>query len=86
MYARDLDLVEVAAAADPPVCRSWTTASGATRKNVLFRGREREHPDRGRALLERMAEDVKELGHAEGSAVFEGRSMTMVLAPKVQQP
>lgn len=48
---------------------------------VLFRGREREHPERGRALLERMAADVKELGHAEGAATFEGRSMTMILAP-----
>ena len=53
---------------------------------VLFRGREREHPDRGRALLARMADDVKEVGQAEGAAVFEGRSMTMVLAPKAQQP
>ena len=53
---------------------------------VLFRGREREHPERGRALLERMAEDVKEVGHAEGAAVFEGRRMTMVLAPTARAP
>ena len=48
---------------------------------VLFRGREREHPERGRALLERMTADVKELGHAEGIAILEGRSMTLVIAP-----
>ncbi len=132
-YARDLDLVEVAAAADPPVCRvmdygKWRyeeeRKARASRRNqvhvsfkevrlrpkigqhdyewkrdraleflrqrskvklvVLFRGREREHPDRGRALLERMADDVKDVGHAEGAAVFEARSMTMVLAPKAQ--
>ena len=48
---------------------------------VLFRGREREHPERGRDLLQRLVEDVKEVGHAEGAATFEGRSMTLVLAP-----
>src|SRR2546423_1059111 len=52
---------------------------------VLFRGREREHPERGRALLERMAADMADLGSAEGAATFEGRSMTMVLAPKAAQ-
>jgi translation initiation factor IF-3 len=49
---------------------------------VQFRGREREHPERGRALLERMVADVREVGQAEGSAILEGRTMTLVLAPK----
>jgi translation initiation factor IF-3 len=53
---------------------------------VLFRGREREHPDRGRELLTRMAGDVSEFGHPEGSAVFEGRSMTLIVAPKSSGP
>ena len=48
---------------------------------VQFRGREREHPEAGRALLDRIVTDVREYGHAEGTAVFEGRSMTLVLAP-----
>jgi translation initiation factor IF-3 len=48
---------------------------------VLFRGREREHPQRGRVLLERLIEDVKDVGHAEGTAAFEGRTMTLVIAP-----
>ena len=129
-YARDLDLVEVAAGAEPPVCRvmdygKWRfeeeRSARASRRNqvhvsfkevrlrprigdhdygwkrdraleflehgskvklvVLFRGREREHPERGRLLLDRMADDVKELGHAEGAPMFEGRSMTVILAP-----
>ncbi len=129
-YARDLDLVEVAGAVDPPVCRvmdygKWRyeeeRKARANRKNqvhvsfkevrlrpkisehdygwkrnrtieflqgrskvklvVLFRGREREHPERGRALLQRMADDVKDVGHTEGTAIFEGRSMTLVIAP-----
>jgi len=49
---------------------------------VLFRGREREHPELATALLDRLADEVAEFGHAEGGAVFEGRSMTMILAPK----
>jgi translation initiation factor IF-3 len=128
---RDLDLVEVAAGADPPVCRvmdygKWRyeeeRKARAGRRNqvhvslkevrlrpkigehdyawkrdravefltrrskvklvVQFRGREREHPERGRALLERMVADVSEFGTAEGSAVLEGRAMTLVVAPR----
>jgi translation initiation factor IF-3 len=48
---------------------------------VLFRGRERERPERGRALLERMVLDVKDVGHAEHAASFEGRSMTLIIVP-----
>ncbi len=48
---------------------------------IMFRGREREHPDRGRDLLMRLAEDVKELGLIESQPLLEGRNMTMVLAP-----
>jgi len=130
-YARDLDLVEVAAGSDPPVCRvmdygKWRyeeeRKARANRRNqthvsfkevrlrpktgehdytwkrdraaeflrqrskvklvVLFRGREREHPERGRVLLDRMAAELVDLGTAEGVATFEGRSMTMILAPK----
>jgi translation initiation factor IF-3 len=47
----------------------------------MFRGREREHPDRGRDLLMRLADDVKELGLIESQPLLEGRNMTMVLAP-----
>ena len=52
---------------------------------VLFRGREQERPERGRALLQRMIADVEEFGHAEGTANFEGRSMTLVIAPNAQR-
>jgi translation initiation factor IF-3 len=49
---------------------------------VLFRGREREHPERARDLLRRFAEDAGELGEVEGVPIFEGRSMTMVITPR----
>ena len=48
---------------------------------VLFRGREREHSELGRQLIERLAEDVREFGHVEGRETFEGRTMTVVLTP-----
>jgi translation initiation factor IF-3 len=48
---------------------------------IMFRGREREHPERGRDLLMRLAEDVKELGTIETQPLLEGRNMTMVMAP-----
>jgi len=48
---------------------------------IMFRGREREHPDRGRDLLMRLADDVKEIGAIESQPLLEGRNMTMVLGP-----
>ncbi len=48
---------------------------------IMFRGREREHPDRGRDLLMRLAEDVKDIGLIESQPLLEGRNMTMVLGP-----
>jgi translation initiation factor IF-3 len=47
----------------------------------MFRGRETLHPDRGRDLLMRLAEDVKELGSIEQQPLLDGRNMVMVLAP-----
>jgi translation initiation factor IF-3 len=132
-YAQDkgLDLVEVAPAAEPPVCRvmdyskfryeqerkakqskrnstqvsikeirvrpkigahdyGWKKArlvefleDGCKVKLVvLFRGREREHPERGRGLLERFAADISDSGVVETTPTLEGRSMTMVVGPK----
>jgi len=48
---------------------------------IMFRGREREHPDRGRDLLMRLAEDVREIGTIETQPLLEGRNMTMVMGP-----
>ncbi len=129
-YAKNLDLVEVAAQADPPVCRvmdygkyryeqeqkaklarkhqvqihvkeiklrpkignhDYETKKGhvvrflnqraKVKVTIMFRGRERDHADRGRDLLMRLAEDVKELGVIEMQPLLEGRNMVMVLAP-----
>jgi translation initiation factor IF-3 len=129
-YGKNLDLVEVAAQADPPVARvmdygkyryeleqkaklarkhqtqinvkeiklrpkigthDYETKKGHVERflnqrakvkvTIMFRGREREHPDRGRDLLMRLADDVKEIGLIETQPLLEGRNMTMVLGP-----
>jgi len=48
---------------------------------IMFRGREQAHPERGRALLERLFEDLGGLATIETFPVQEGRNMTMMLAP-----
>ena len=48
---------------------------------IMFRGREMAHPDRGRALLERIAEELVELAVVEQSPLQDGRNMTMMIAP-----
>ena len=129
-YEKNLDLVEVAATADPPVARvmdygkyryeqeqkaklarkhqvqiqvkeiklrpkigihDYETKKGhvvrflnqraKVKVTIMFRGRERDHADRGRDLLMRLAEDVKELGQIEQQPLLEGRNMTMMLGP-----
>jgi translation initiation factor IF-3 len=129
----DLDLVEVAAAANPPVCRimdfgkyKYEAAQRAkesrrksssisvkemryrpkigvgdfdtkTRKvikfldeghkvkvTVAFRGREMQHPELGRRLLDDVIEAVEDHGRVETHARHEGRQMTMVLGPQKQ--
>jgi translation initiation factor IF-3 len=126
----DLDLVEVAATARPPVCKlmdfgkyKYETAQKAreSRRNqtntvikemklrpkidphdyetkkghvvrflragdkvkitIMFRGREQSRPELGFRLLQRLAEDVTELGFVESSPRQDGRNMIMVLGP-----
>jgi translation initiation factor IF-3 len=48
---------------------------------IMFRGREQAHPERGRALLDRLFTDVEELATIEQHPLQEGRNMTMLLAP-----
>jgi translation initiation factor IF-3 len=49
--------------------------------SLRFRGREMAHQDLGLKLLERVAEDLKELSTVEQHPKKEGRQMTMVLSP-----
>ena len=48
---------------------------------IMFRGREQHRPELGFRLLQRLAEDVEELGFVESSPKQDGRNMIMVLGP-----
>ncbi|MGA9874312.1 MAG: translation initiation factor IF-3, partial [Solirubrobacteraceae bacterium] len=127
---RDLDLVEVAPEAKPPVCRvldyskyKYEQAQKVkqarkhqqqitireikfrpkiaqhdydTKKHhverflrhkdkvkitIMFRGREVTHPERGVMILDRLAEELSELGTVEQRPTQDGRNMTMMLGP-----
>jgi translation initiation factor IF-3 len=127
---RDLDLVEVAPEARPPVCRvldyskykyeqaqkqkaarkhqqqitireikfrpkiaqrDYDTKKGHVERflrhkdkvkiTIMFRGREVTHPERGTALLERLAEELDDVAVVEQAPSQDGRNMTMMLAP-----
>jgi translation initiation factor IF-3 len=53
-----------------------------TKVTLRFRGRELRHRELGAKLLERVRDDLEELGSVEQFPKMEGRQMTMVLAPK----
>ena len=48
---------------------------------LRFRGREMAHQNLGRELLERVAEDTKEIGKVENFPKMEGRQMVMMIGP-----
>jgi translation initiation factor IF-3 len=127
---RDLDLVEVAAEARPPVCRvldyskykyelaqkqkqarkhqqqivireikfrpkiaqhDYDTKKGHVERflrhkdkvkiTIMFRGREVTHPERGRMILDRLAQELADLAVVEQRPNLDGRNMTMMLGP-----
>jgi translation initiation factor IF-3 len=127
---QDLDLVEVADKANPPVCRimdygkyryeaaqkakesrkkstnvvvkemkyrpkigtgDFDTKTKKVEKflgeghkvkvTIMFRGREMQHPELGRRILDEVAEHVVHVGKVETFPKQDGRNMTMVLAP-----
>ena len=54
---------------------------------IMFRGREMAHPELGKRILDRIAEQVKDVGNVEAAPRVDGRNMLMVLAPvKKQEP
>ncbi len=126
----DLDLVEVAPGANPPVCRimdygkfkfdAAQRAKESRRKavhvgikemkyrpkigdgdfdtktrqvakfleeghkvkiTIMFRGREVFHPELGKKILDRIADQMDGMGKSESTPRLDGRNMVMVLAP-----
>ena len=127
---KELDLVEVAPNADPPVCRlmdygkylfekqkreresrkaqkqievkelrlrpktdehdvqvvinrirKFTKEGAKVRVRIRFRGREMQHPEVARVLLERVANDTADVATVESMPAFDGNSMIMMWAP-----
>ena len=54
--------------------------------SLRFRGRERDYVDRGREVMNKFAECLEPVGVVEKPAVFEGRSLIMIMAPKQEKP
>ncbi len=50
--------------------------------NVLFRGRELQHIDEGRRIIEMILEKLAEVAKVERAPLMEGKRMTAMLAPK----
>ena len=49
--------------------------------NLRFRGRELAHPELGVRMLNRLEEDLSDVGLVEQAGSLEGRQMTMVMGP-----
>ena len=58
---------------------SWSEGS-KVKVTIMFRGREMSHPELGRDLLVRFADELKDTAHVEKEPKIEGRNMTMVIA------
>src|SRR5690606_14125546 len=53
---------------------------------MMFRGRQMAHPELGKAVLDRVASALADVGKVEQEAKLDGRNMIMVLAPKCRPP
>ncbi len=49
---------------------------------MMFRGREMNYVDKGRKVLERLANDIAPLGEVEKAPLLEGKMITMIVMPK----
>jgi translation initiation factor IF-3 len=128
---KGLDLVEVAAQADPPVCRiidygkyqyeakkkaneakkkqvtitvkevkfrpstdehdynyrmkharEWLQAGDKVKATIWFRGREMTHRELGARILEKLEQDLLDVGEVEARPRMEGNQMFIIVAPK----
>jgi translation initiation factor IF-3 len=61
--------------------RRFLTGKDRVKVTIMFRGREVTHPERGMALLDRLADELSDIAVVEQAPVQDGRNMTMMLAP-----
>jgi translation initiation factor IF-3 len=62
--------------------RRFLEEGNKVKVTIMFRGREVTHPEFGTRLLERLTEELKDIGQIESHPGMFGRFMTMVMAPK----
>lgn len=64
--------------------RKFLQAGDKVKVSIRFRGRQLAHTDQGRAVMKEFIEMLEDVGSVEKNAKMEGRSMFMVLTPKVE--
>ena len=64
-------------------CRRFLESGDKVKVTIMFRGREVIHKDIAVKRLKGIAKDVEDLAKVEASPKMEGRTMHMILAPKV---
>jgi len=62
--------------------QEWLEEGDKVRATIAFRGREMSHRELGRAILERLAEDLAEFGEIEVAPKMEGYQMFTIFTPK----
>ena len=62
--------------------RRFLKEKNKVKVTMMFRGRQVAHPELGQAVLERVATALADVGKIESAGRLEGKSMTMILAPK----
>lgn len=62
--------------------RNFLKEGNKVKVTMMFRGRQVMHPELGEEVLNRVWESLKDIAKVETEAKLDGRTMTMVLAPK----
>jgi translation initiation factor IF-3 len=62
--------------------RRFLEEGDKVKATMMFRGRQITHPELGLEVLKALAAEVEDLGKVESQPSMEGRTMTMILAPK----
>jgi translation initiation factor IF-3 len=62
--------------------RRFLEEGNKVKVTLMFRGRQIAHPELGRMVVDRVATELADLAKVESSPTMEGKSMTMILAPK----
>ena len=62
--------------------RRFLEEKNKVKVTMMFRGRQIAHPELGRAVVDRVAAELSDIGKIESDAKQEGKFMTMILTPK----